>query len=297
MTSENKMAGGGAPVRPSGENGGNAPVRILQVNSGGKLFGGVSAFLYNVYTHIDRRDIQFDFLTPGLTTYGLHREEIEAAGGRIFELRIDEEGNALAKKAKLYVELKRFLREHPYRIIHINSGNFFFNLVVLRAAREAGIPVRIVHSHNAGDASSSRLKHSAMRSLKPALEGNATHLAACSKKAAAYMFRPRTVESGRVHLIRNGIIPARFAFDEGVRAEMRAELGLGGAFVVGHAGRFLAQKNHRFLLDIFAALLEMEPDAVLLLLGDGPLLPEIKKRAAALGIAGNIRFLGQQVVA
>ena len=52
------------------------PIRVLQINSGSRSFGGVSSFLYNVYTNIDREQVQFDFLSPNVTTYGIHRAEI-----------------------------------------------------------------------------------------------------------------------------------------------------------------------------------------------------------------------------
>ena len=74
------------------------PIRVLQINSGSRSFGGVSSFLYNVYTNIDRKQVQFDFLSPNVTTYGIHRDEIEEMGGRIYELGVT--GNILTKKTK-----------------------------------------------------------------------------------------------------------------------------------------------------------------------------------------------------
>ena len=62
------------------------PIRVLQINSGSRSFGGVSSFLYNVYSNIDRKQVQFDFLSPNVTTYEIHRDEIEEMGGRIYEL-------------------------------------------------------------------------------------------------------------------------------------------------------------------------------------------------------------------
>ena len=177
------------------------PIRVLQINSGSRSFGGVSSFLYNVYTNIDREQVQFDFLSPNVTTYGIHREEIEEMGGRIYELGI--KGNILTRKTGLYKRLYEFLTQHAYSIVHINSGNFFFNLFAVMAVRKAGVPCRIVHSHNAGDTSRSRIKKAVFEALKPQLERNATTLLACSRKAAGYMFTDRTVREGKVQIVKN----------------------------------------------------------------------------------------------
>ena len=267
------------------------PIRVLQINSGSRSFGGVSSFLYNVYTNIDRKQVQFDFLSPNVTTYGIHRDEIEEMGGRIYELGVT--GNILTKKTGLYKRLSQFLAQHKYFIVHINSGNFFFNLFAVLAVRKAGVPCRIVHSHNAGDTSRSRIKKAAFEALKPQLEKNATMLLACSRKAARYMFTDKTVKAGKVEIVKNGINADRFHFDPEVRQAVRRELGLTDQFVVGHVGRFFKQKNHAFLIRIFEKIHETEPESVLLLFGKGDLEPEIKDLVKERGLTSCVRFMGE----
>ncbi len=55
-------------------------------------------------------------------------------------------------------------------------------------------------------------------------------------------------------------------------------------------GRLNPQKNHRLLLDAFAAA--AIPGAHLLIAGEGDLRPELEARSAALGIATTVHFLG-----
>lgn len=265
-----------------------SPIRVLEINSGSKNFGGVSSFLYNIYTHIDRSKVQFDFLSPNQTTYGIRREEIEQCGGRIYELGIT--GNQLKRRIKLYIRLKKFLKEKQYKIVHVHSGDFFFNLVVVSAIKRAGVPVRIVHSHNGGNTYASRMKKIAFHALKPCLEKRATHLMACSRKAAQYMFSPAKVSEAEI--ISNGIEVEQFRFDPIIREEMRASLGVQENFVVGHVGRFQKQKNHAFLIDIFQEILKIEPDAVLLLFGTGTLEEEIREKVNRMGIQDHVRFMG-----
>nr|MCU0513015.1 glycosyltransferase [Anaerolineae bacterium] len=76
-------------------------------------------------------------------------------------------------------------------------------------------------------------------------------------------------------------------------AALKASLGLPAeAFVVGHVGRFFEQKNHRFLIDIAAEAARRDPQVYFLLVGDGPLRPEIEQRVAAAGLAGRVIFTG-----
>ena len=235
--------------------------------------------------------MQFDFLSPNVTTYGIHREEIEEMGGRIYELGI--KGNILTRKTGLYKRLYEFLTQHAYSVVHINSGNFFFNLFAVMAVRKAGVPCRIVHSHNAGDTNRSRIKKAAFEALKPQLEKNATLLLACSRKAASYMFTDQTVREGRVQIVKNGINAERFRFDPEIRKTVRQELGLQDKFVVGHVGRFYKQKNHVFLIRIFEKIHEKEPESVLLLFGKGDLETEVRGLVNELGMAPYVRFMGE----
>ncbi|MFC5222585.1 glycosyltransferase family 1 protein [Bifidobacterium leontopitheci] len=67
-------------------------------------------------------------------------------------------------------------------------------------------------------------------------------------------------------------------------------------FVLGHVGRFFPQKNHTFLIDIFAAVHRQRPDSELWLVGGGELNDELKNQIRAkvdqLGLHDCVRFLG-----
>lgn len=270
---------------------GAEPLRVLQLNAGSRDFGGVSSFLYNVYTHIDRDKVQFDFLTPEETTYGIHRAEIEAMGGRILQFGIT--GSAPVKKLRLYARLKAFLRENDYSIVQINSGNFFFDLAAVLAARRAGTKHRVVHSHSIEAAGTGRAKALAIRALRPLLTRSATACLACSTPAGQFMFADNP-PGGKVRVVHNGIDVARFDCDAEARARLRREYGLDGCFAVGQVGRFSDEKNQAFTLPVFAELAKRRPDARLVLVGAGPLEARTRAEAERLGIADRVLFLGQR---
>ncbi len=77
------------------------------------------------------------------------------------------------------------------------------------------------------------------------------------------------------------------------RQSVRGEFNIpADAFVVGHVGRFDYQKNHKFLIEIFAALAKRRPDARLLLIGEGPLRPEIEAQVAQAQLTDRVIFAG-----
>jgi phosphatidylinositol alpha-1,6-mannosyltransferase len=76
------------------------------------------------------------------------------------------------------------------------------------------------------------------------------------------------------------------------RADLRARYGLGEAPVVLFFGGLKARKNLFLLLDVWQAVAAVEPDARLLVAGGGPMLGDLRARAARLEIAGRVVFTG-----
>ena len=102
------------------------------------------------------------------------------------------------------------------------------------------------------------------------------------------------VDEGRVKFIKNGIETERFAFDQQKRRIKRNEMNIGDKFVVGHVGRFMQQKNHVFLIDIFNEIHKKRSDSVLMLVSDGRLMDEIKHKVHNLGLDDSVLFLGNR---
>ncbi len=266
-------------------------IKVLQINAGSENFGGVSSFLLNVYRNIDHDKIQFDFLTPNITTYGDYKDEMQSLGAHIYNFHIDND--TLVGKFRFAASLMRFLKDHPYDIIHINSGCLSFNCISALAVRSSDKKIKIiVHSHNADD--KNILKKICGVPLKMLMESCASLLMACSVPAARMMFLSATVDKGRVKIIKNGISVDRFAFNEAERDYLRQELGIEDSFVVGHIGRFTKQKNQDFLIDIFKELSVKDHNAVLLLIGRGELKDYIKEKAQGLGLEDKVLFLDQR---
>ena len=264
--------------------------RVLQVFGEPLDNGGQEAFIMNIYRNIDREQVQFDFFTPYYCANENLRKEIEDLGGRVFEKggRFDTEGN----KSDFLENLGAFFKEHSYETVHIHSGSIFSLAFGARLAKKHGAKKVLVHSHATG---LNNLKYKVIKAASPFIfKGNATHYLACSEIAARWKFPASIIKKGRYTVINNGIDLDNFTFSAEKRAEYREMLGLGEDLVLCHIGRFSEEKNHAFILEVFAKLLQKQQNSRLLLVGDGLLKAQIEEQAASLGIKERISFLGHR---
>lgn len=123
---------------------------------------------------------------------------------------------------------------------------------------------------------------------------NATQLLGCSTDACEFVFGPGCMDDPRCRVLYNGFDVDLFRFDADGRAAVRKQYGLEESFVVGHVGRFEEQKNHRQLIEQFAAICARRPDAMLLCVGRGSLMDEIRAKSETLGISDRVIFAGAQ---
>ena len=251
---------------------------------GKMLGGGVESVVMNYYRHIDHSQVQFDFLVDADST-AVPQEEIEAMGGRVLRVppyqRVHEYLPAMVS----------LFKENCYRVVHSHVNAV--SVLPLMAARLAGVPVRIAHNHSTSG-KGEPLKNAAKYALRPFATLFPTHCLACSDYAARWLFGTDMFERGSVQVLPNAVELDTFAFDAGVREHTRSGLGVSNSFVVGHVGRFVHSKNHAFLIDVFSAVKELAPDAVLVLIGDGPLRNETELRVARMGLSESVRFLGMR---
>lgn len=263
-------------------------IRVLNVTTVFKA-AGIEAFIMNMYRNIDREKVQFDFMVMR-DEKEYYDEEIERLGGKKYTIQ-KYSRNTLLKILKESRAFYEFLKEHHYDIVHIHYTTPLRAFYAL-AAKRAGISVIVYHSHSAEVSGKNFLKRFLYTILRNCIGKWANAYFACSKVAAEWMFSARIIKEGKVEVVCNGIDVQRFRFNENDRNDVRKELGLSNEFVMIHTGRFLEQKNHRFVLEVFKKIKMKQADAKLLLLGTGDLLKEIKNYAQELNISDDVYFLG-----
>jgi glycosyltransferase involved in cell wall biosynthesis len=261
------------------------PVRVLEV-LGQLNRGGVETWLMHILRHIDRDRFRIDFLVH-TDRSGAYDDEVRALGSTIIPCLNPE------RPWRYGPRFKRLLHEHgPYDVVH--SHVYHYSGLILRWAEQAGVPIRIAHSHNTVYPG---LRHAVSRwtygrAMTHLIDRHATAGLGCSDEAASVLFGRGWKADRRFRTFFCGIdeAPFRIAIDA---AKVRASVGVpADAPIIGHVGRMDPQKNHAFLLEVFRAITRRRPDARLLLIGDGPLRPELEARSRSLGIHDKIVWCG-----
>ena len=260
------------------------PIRVASV-IGRYIGGGVEAVTINYYRNIDKNKVQLDFICDEDST-NIPYEEIEKMGGKVIIIP------SYSKPFKYHKELKRVLKEGNYKIIHSNINTL--SVFSLFAAKCAGVPVRIAHSHSTTNKKEKK-KNLMKQVLRPFSKVFATDYMCCSEFAGRWLFGNKEYDKGNVYLLNNAIDLDKFKYNEALRKKKRKELGIkDDTLVIGHIGRFVAQKNHDYLIDIFNEIHKKNNNSILLLAGQGPLMEDIKNKVKELNLEDSVKFLGQR---
>lgn len=263
-------------------------MKVLEVNVDDVGLGGVYALVNSVIRN-KPEGLKLDIACIAEFENPNNIERLKRLGTDVHY--VGTKGPRWTRPSAYYRNTLKLLQGGGYDCVHIHGDVAYLLLIFARAARRAGVKRIILHSHAAGiDGGSRRLKAALHRLCRGALPGCATDFAACSDRAAAWMYPGLDVS--RVKMVKNGVELERFAHDPAVRARVRGELKLEDAFVVGHVGRFAYQKNHEYLLDAFAAMRRRIENARLLLVGEGGLFDQIRAKAARLGMEKDVIFYG-----
>ncbi len=257
------------------------PIRIAQI-VGPVCEGGVESCIMNYYLHIDRTKYQFDFFVEN-TSRIINKDKIRKLGGRV--IIIPHYTNVF----KYMKVLRRLFEKGKYDIVHSNMNSL--SVFTLKAAKKAGVPIRIAHSHSTSNKREHK-RNFIKNLLRPFSRKYATHYFACSEYAGRWLFGNKAFDAGKVTIINNAIDLERFKFSPVWREEIRTQYDIDDKFVVGTIGRFVTQKNQLFLIDIFNEYLKTNPDAALMFVGDGPLHNKLRARVRRYALGDRVIFAG-----
>lgn len=253
------------------------PVRILQVVTSLNP-GGIENYLMNLYRHIDREVVQFDFLVHR-SEPGLYEKEVEDLGGRIYRVP-----RANPFNPNYFASLNSFFSDHSYTVVHANLD--CMSGLVLAVAKKHGVKARIAHSHSSSQ--DKDIKYPIKMICKRFIPKYATDLFACGVRAGEWMFG-----GARFDVKPNAIELNKFDYSLASRRLVRQSIDIPqDAFVIGHVGRFDAVKNQSFLLEVEKEIRGRCDNVYLVCVGDGALRRDVEALASDMNILDRVRFTG-----
>lgn len=261
--------------------------RVLHV-VGSLALGGIETWLMHMLRHQDQFEVEHELLLLKENA-GPYEAEVRDLGIPINRITIE---NSKLEWPWLFTSFLR--KEGPFLAVHAHCTPHF-NAVALMAARIAGVPLRIAHSHEARtrgqDCPTKQRIGTAL--AKPILRYAATRRIGISEAAIEEIAGTRWTEQRGTMILHYG-----FDFDAyrgaAERAQkLRARFGIPPTGkVVGTVARFDLVKNHKFLVDAFAHCHASKPTTHLVLVGEGALKTQVERQVAELGLQECVHFAG-----
>ena len=268
-----------------GDTSSGRPVRVVFVVPN-LLFGGAERHVATLLPAMDR-----DRFEP--TVVCLNQ------GGHLFGDLVEEGVPA--------IDLQRGKREVPATVVDlvrtlrrirpdvVICRGFTAEAIGRLAAVLARVPARVVWMHNCGDI---RPRSRAHRVIDRLLRPITTAVYGVAHTQVSYLVDQLGYDAQRVRIIHNGVVLGEVEPPGGgatTRADVRAEFGFAtDAPLIGSVAMLREEKGHDPLLQAFRLVLEDEPRARLLLVGDGPLRHALRARAEELGVVEQVVFTGNR---
>ena len=246
--------------------------------------GGIETYLSKLWTNIDRNEYHFDFIDTNVGKPCFH-DEFSEMGSKFFKITPRKISNHKNKK-----DLEDLFRKEKFDILHCHLNTLSY-ITPIKIALKHGCKV-IVHSRSSNSPASivTKILHNINYFLMIPNFKKTINISV-SNKAGKWLFREQIPYS----VINNSVNIDKFRFSMNARNSYREKLNLENKFIIGHIGAYLYPKNHFYLLDVFKCYLEYKKNAVLILVGDGPLKETIQDKVRRMNINDKVMFLGNRM--
>lgn len=245
--------------------------------------GGKRNLIMEYYRHIDRTQIQFDFICDS-DSNGIPEEEILSLGGRVYKVAPYKHIGAHMR------ETYKILKDNNYEIMHAFDNTL--NVFPMFLGWLAGVKVRISESISKGD--KNEKKTIVKLALRPFSHWFANYYMANSIDCGVWQFGKKTYDKGDITIFKTVINADANAFDKVLRDETRKEFGWEDKVIYGFIGRYVDQKNPLFLIDIFNAIAKKQPKAKLVMIGFGELEKAMHEKIKEYGLQDRVEDLGRR---
>lgn len=251
-------------------------MKILFVNYTMNI-GGIESFILNISNELKKQGNEIGILCYRKEKFILE-EEITKNGYKLYKI----DNPDIISAFKHFKQLINFFKNNKYDVVHCNT--YTDSGYVMIAAFIACVKVRVTHSHTSQQPKSFKQKLKWLFA-KILIELFSNRKIACSKVAGDSLYL-----SKKYDILENGVDVTKYEFNKEIRKKIRKELNINDKeIVIGHVGRFVPLKNHKFIINIFK---DLDKNYKLVLIGDGPELNNIKEMVKELKLEDRVIFTG-----
>ncbi len=253
--------------------------RVLLVAAANSVSGGGERHVADLMRRLPEHGIEVVLAAPGGGDLGVLARELEIT---TYDVPIAS-GLSWGK-----VRAMRNAIDHSWPdLVHAHGSRAaaFARLADPHAAERVIYTLHGIHIDKAGSA----LRRSAFLSLERYLRPKTALFITVDKADVEKGERLGILRADHTSTVHNGIELPQPSADRGV---FRQELGIKKEqLVVLSIGRFHEQKDQITLLEAFARVSVAQSKAVLVLMGSGPLEPQLREKASALGLERNLKLV------
>lgn len=266
--------------------------RVLLITVSNLVRGGVQKFLEE-WIDASGENYQYTLYCGGKNLDNSLKKSFEDAGVKVVNGNLDFKKNT--KYYYFHRDLKEQLSFQHYDIVHINTSLITFAYIAIRVAKKSCVKTIIMHSHGSSDGKWNGVEKRICSYLQRYIRRNATKLAACSIKAAEWMFGYSDDTTISWEYIQNKIDISQYQFDQKTREKCRREIEVAeDCLVLGTVGRMNIVKNQMYLLEIMKELKQSHKNIKLIIIGTGALEEEIRKKIISEQLEKQVFLLGER---
>jgi glycosyltransferase involved in cell wall biosynthesis len=240
------------------------------------LLGGIETHVEEVARRMAARGLGVTVLTTDISGRLPPREHREGLTLRRFR--------AGPRRTDLHASpsLVREIASGRYDLVHMQGLHTLLPPMVLRASQRAGIPT-VVTFHTGGHSSRLRtvIREPQWRAIRPLLRRSNALVAVCAYEVDQFA-RRLSIDPQRIRLIPNGAEP--LPVDEDIQTVAT------GAPLISSVGRLERYKGHHRLVAAMPVLLEIAPDARLVIVGRGSYERQLRRLVTRLRVERAVTF-------
>ena len=260
--------------------------RILVYGLSGQ-WGGIESIIHAIISRLED-EIAFDILISDKNVDDRHKRH----GVNVSLISITAWGTSIRKFRK---ELIKIVSDKHYDYVWINAS-LMCNRDIISVTRKYSRAEIITHSHGTYFEENNKLKEKLLLFLhrinRPYFNRNVKYKLTCSEASGKWFYGDKALNTGKLHLVKNGIDASAFQFNNSIRNNLRANLGLSDEKVILHAGRLTEVKNQKFLIHLMRRIVDMKLNVKLLIAGDGELREELENLIDTLDLKDFVILLG-----